>query len=78
MLRPSERFALNQWLCDYPNDKTYDEILETMRSVPDDWTHEAIELWEVVENYPLGQVAEFIEDTRTSVVKLLQELKCWG
>jgi len=78
MLRPSERFALNQWLCDYPNDKTYDEILETMRSVPDDWTHEAIELWEVVENYPLGQVAEFIEDTRTSVIKLLQELKCWG
>ena len=78
MLRPSERFALDQWLCDYPNDKTYDEILETMRSVPDDWTHEAIELWEVVENYPLGQVAEFIEDTRTSVVKLMQELKCWG
>jgi len=78
MLKPSERFALNQWLCDYPNDKTYEEIIETMRSVPDDWTHEAIELWEVVENYPLGQVAEFIEDTRTSVVKLLQELKCWG
>jgi len=78
MLKPSERFALNQWLCDYPNDKTYEEIIETMRSVPDDWTHEAIELWEVVENYPLGQVAEFIEDTRTSVVKLMQELKCWG
>ena len=78
MLKPSERFALDQWLCDYPNDKTYEEIIETMRSVPDDWTHEAIELWEVVENYPLGQVAEFIEDTRTSVVKLLQELKCWG
>ena len=78
MLKPSERFALNQWLCDYPSDKTYDEILETMRSVPDDWTHEAIELWEVVENYPLGQVAEFIEDTRTSVVKLMQELKVWG
>ena len=78
MLKPSERFALDQWLCDYPNDKTYEEIIETMRSVPDDWTHEAIELWEVVENYPLGQVAEFIEDTRTSVVKLMQELKCWG
>jgi len=78
MLKPSERFALNQWLCDYPNDKTYEEILATMRSVPNDWTHEAIELWEVVENYPLGQVAEFIEDTRTSVVKLMQELKVWG
>ena len=77
-LRPSERFALDQWLCDYPSDKTYEEILETMRSVPDDWTHESIELWEVVENYPLGQVAEFIEDTRTSVVKLMQELKVWG
>ena len=45
-----------------------------MRSVPDDWTHEAIELWEVVENYPLGQVAEFIEDTRKAFESAVETL----
>jgi len=78
MLKPSERFALNQWLCDYPVNRTYKEILESMYENAEEWTHPEIELWEVVENYPLGQVAEMIEDTRLSLVKLLRELKVWG
>ena len=73
-MKLSERFALNQWLCDYPKNRDYDEIIETMRSVPDDWTHESIELWEVVENYPLGQVAEFIEDTRKAFESAVETL----
>jgi len=73
-MKLSERFALNQWLCDYPKNRDYDQIIETMRSVSDDWTHEAIELWEVVENYPLRHVAEFIEDTRKAFESAVETL----
>ena len=72
-MKIAERQALGQWLCDYPNNKTYDEILEAMRSVPEGWTHEAIELWEVVETYPLAQVAQFIEDTHEMIEQAIAE-----
>jgi len=73
-MKISERFALDEWLCDYPRDKDYLDIIQMMESVPDDWTHEAIELWEVVENYPLGQVAEFIESTRKHFESAIETL----
>jgi len=61
-MKTSERFALNEWLSDYPDDMSYGEILELM-SV-DDWTIDEITVWEVVENFTLDQVSDFIENTR--------------
>jgi protein-tyrosine phosphatase len=72
-MKISERYALGQWLCDYPENKTYTEIIETLAALPNDWTHEDFELWDVVETYPLAQVAHFIEDTREMIEKAIAE-----
>ena len=72
-MKISERYALGQWLCDYPENKSYAEIIETMAALPNDWTHEDLELWEVVETYPLAQVAQFIDDTREMIEKAISE-----
>jgi TusA-related sulfurtransferase len=61
-MKTSERFALNEWLSDYPDDMSYGEILELMST--DEWTVDEITVWEVVENYTLDQVSDFIENTR--------------
>ena len=63
-MRQSERFALMEWLSDFPDDKTYDEIMEMMRDFNHTWTHEDLSVWEVVENHTLDQVADMIENTR--------------
>lgn len=63
-MKTSERFALNQWLCDYPENMTYDEILELMQGDDEHWTHEQITKWEIVENLTMRQVIELIDDTR--------------
>ena len=59
-MKTSERFALNEWLNDYPHDKTYDEIIELMES--DDC--EEITPWYLVEDHLPNQIIEFIENTR--------------
>ena len=61
-MKVSERFALNEWLSEYPDDMSYGEILELMST--DDWTIDEITVWEVVENFTLDQVSDFIENTR--------------
>jgi hypothetical protein len=58
-MKVSERFALNEWLSDYPDDKTYDEIIDMM--IKDD---EEINPWYVVQDHTLGEIIEFIENTR--------------
>ena len=61
----SESFALNQWLCDYPDDMSYADIIERL-SVENEWNVDDITVWELVENNTTDQVAEFIEDTKTA------------
>ena len=63
-MKQSERFALMEWLSEFPDDKTYDEIILMLRDFNHTWTHEDLSVWEVVEDYPLDQVADFIENTR--------------
>jgi hypothetical protein len=53
-----------EWLSEFPDDKTYDEIMEMMRDFNHTWTHEDLSVWEVVENYELSEVADMIENTR--------------
>ena len=51
-------------MSEFPDDKTYDEIMEMMRDFNHTWTHEDLSVWEVVENYELSEVADMIENTR--------------
>lgn len=60
----AQRFAVNQWLSDYPKNASYSDIMEMLWSDDHEWVHEDLTVWCVVENYPLTQVAEFIDDTR--------------
>jgi hypothetical protein len=71
-MKVSERFALGQWLSDYPDDKTYDEVLEMIEEEHDD-----IILWEPIENYPPESVIEIIDDTRSSFENSADDL-CSG
>jgi hypothetical protein len=63
-MKKSERFALMEWLTEFPDDKTYDEIILMLRGDESEWTHPDIDVWEVVENHTLDQVADIIENTR--------------
>ena len=60
----AQHFALNQWLNDYPEDVSYQEIITVLSELENEWTIDNVTVWEVVENFTLDQVAEFIEDTR--------------
>jgi len=71
-MKVSERFALGQWLSDYPDDKTYDEVLEMITE-----EHEDVILWEPIENYPPESVIEIIDDTRSSFENSADDL-CSG
>jgi hypothetical protein len=79
MKTPSELFALNEWLADFPDDMTYDEIIEVMREDKNEWIIDRIDVWEVVEHFTLDQVADFIEMTKKHfervVAQILEEAK---
>lgn len=62
-MKASEQFALNQWLTDYPEDMTYDEIIAALK-VENQWMADDITVWYLVENNTTDQVAMFIEDTK--------------
>jgi hypothetical protein len=65
-MKASERFALSQWLTDYPEDASFDEVLDIMRDPENTWCAETVTVWEAVETFPLADVAGFIEDTKHS------------
>jgi len=71
-MKTSEKFALNEWLSDYPDDLEYYDILEMMSQ--DDWSVDGITVWEVVENYTLDQVSDFIENTRMHFERVTEEI----
>ena len=71
-MKTSERFALNEWLSDYPDDLEYYDILEMMSQ--DDWSVDGITVWEVVENFTLDQVSDFIENTRMHFERVTEEV----
>jgi hypothetical protein len=71
-MKISEKFALNEWLSDYPEDLEYYEILELMSQ--DDWSVDGITVWEVVENFTLDQVSDFIENTRMHFERVTEEV----
>lgn len=63
-MKVSERFALNQWLSDYPDTMSYDSVLQVLGLDLFSSGDHGIVLWEVIENYPSESIIEMIEDTR--------------
>lgn len=63
-MKTSEHFALDHWLSEYPDELTYNEVLAIMRNPKNEWQCDKVCVWEVVEDYTLDQVANFIEDTK--------------
>jgi len=74
----AENFALGQWLSDYPEGKTYQEIIDMMIGDEDQWMNEEISVWQTVENFTLRQVAEFIEDTKQHFENTVNAMKAEG
>ena len=70
----AEHFALNQWLTDYPEGISYQEIITVLSESENEWTIDNVTVWEVVENFTLDQVAEFIEDTRKAFERATTEV----
>ena len=65
-MKVSERFALNQWLYDYPDTMSYASILQVIQL--DSFRSGACGVvpWELVEYHPSDYIVELIEDTRKS------------
>lgn len=63
-MKTSELFALNEWLSDFPDNLTFDEIIAILRDPENAWCADDITVWDVVEDYPCEQVAGFIESTK--------------
>jgi hypothetical protein len=78
MEKDAQYFALDQWLSDYPDDMTYDEVIQLLRldawsdKEPDrDWM-EVITPWYLIEGHVGEQIADFIEDTYSAALRLLE------
>jgi hypothetical protein len=64
-MKTSEAFALDSWLSYYPENMTYEEIIDAMTDDEQPHRIENIDIWGAVEGCDYSEVAEFIENTRT-------------
>jgi len=65
-----ERFALNQWLSEYPDDVSYEQILGRLCH---NRCGEDILVWELVENESLQAVSDLIENTKYQLIRIFGE-----
>ena len=63
-MKVSERFALEQWLSDYPDTMSYASVLQVIGLDSFCSGDFGIILWEVIEDYPSEDIIEMIDDTR--------------
>jgi len=57
-LTTAERFALDEWLSDYPEDVSYSEILDMIQGGTED-----VSVWAIAEGYPEYQIIQMIDAT---------------
>lgn len=72
-MKKSERFALDQWLSDYPGGMAYADIIAMLTAEEGLWQVDDVTPWELVETFPLDAVADFIEDTRAVLERSFPE-----
>jgi len=68
-MKVSERFALNEWLTDYPNDKTYDEVCDLLRD-----EDESVTVWQWFEQIPVEDIIWSIDSTREHFENVTKEI----
>jgi len=68
-MKVSERFALNEWLTDYPNDKTYDEVCDLLRD-----EDEGVTVWQWFEQIPVEDIIWSIDSTREHFENVTKEI----
>jgi hypothetical protein len=73
-MKLSEQFALNQWLSDYPENLSYDEIITVLQNSETELSIDDIWVWELIEGYDFNQVAQFIDDTRQAFERATAEV----
>ena len=57
-MKHSQRFALNEWLSEYPLELSYDEVVELLLK-----EDERVAVWHWFENTPAHELVENIENT---------------
>lgn len=72
-MKKSQLFALNEWLSDYPDNLTYEEIIEILENPENTWCADEITVWEIVEHFTCDQVASFIENTKKHFERVTEE-----
>jgi len=63
-MKTAEHFALDEWLCEYPDNLTYEQIINILQDPGNTWKADDITVWEGVENCTLDQVADYIQNTK--------------
>ena len=64
-LTTAERFALDEWLSDYPEDVSYSEILDMIQGGTED-----VSVWAIAEGYPEFQIIQMIDATLDHFVRV--------
>jgi len=57
-MKHSQRFALNEWLSEYPRELSYDEVIDLLRE-----EDELVAVWQWFERLPTQEIIENIDDT---------------
>ena len=73
----AEQVALGQWLSKYPDDMSYEDILQALRTdeIPtDDKDNDLIVVWQVAEDYSGTHVAGFIEETYYQTLRAIEHV----
>ena len=69
----AETFALNEWLTEYPDNLTYDEVLELLRD-----EDESVIVWQWFEYTPVTDMIENIDNTRSHFENTINTMKAQG
>lgn len=69
----AETFALNEWLSDYPDGLTYDEVCEMLLD-----EDERIVVWQWFEHTPPSVLIENIDNTRCHFENTIRHMKEQG
>jgi hypothetical protein len=72
-MKKSERFALDQWLSDYPGGMDYADIIGMFTAEDNLMEADGFTTWELVDNLPLNAVAVLIDDTRAVLERCFPE-----
>jgi len=57
-MKHSQRFALNEWLSEYPRELSYDEVIDLLRE-----EDELVAVWSWFERLPTHELIENIDNT---------------